>query len=275
MPDPLRLKDGTDDLAAALREEQQRAARLPVDTMKARLLAAFTAGMMPLTLSASLSSLLPLVFVAALSVGAVLGAAGHALWQERSSPLAIATPMPDEPSPSPPNAVPSAVPSRLPSPVAPAPSVPARDVRPGASMEEASRTLPKELRLFERGQGAFDEGRFAVAVRELRAYLASFPKGRMRPEAAALLVLAGVRSGRFEDACEDAVAAEEAGIASTGLRVAHLEALVHLGRCEEARAQEARVGAHSLGGELRRRCPLPADAGPSAPTELAPRAHGD
>ena len=289
MPEPKRLTLEEDALAAALRAERVDAAALPVRALRTRVVAAVAAGAVPLSSLAALTAwsargvFLAVVAAGALGVGG--GALGHAAWIARASspsaaPATANAPVPSSSAPIPtpggvlgaptppsgaslapdePRAAPASAPVSAP--------VTARAPAPAAS-DPASRdpgALAEELSLFERGQGALDEGRPAVAARELRAYLDAFPEGRMRHEATEGLVEALVRSGRFEDAVEEATRATREGSARPALRLAELQALTALGRCAEALKLVDTLGTAAASDERVRRARARCPAGPTSP----------
>jgi TolA-binding protein len=118
-------------------------------------------------------------------------------------PLAATTATAPSSSPSPSSQpVPRAAP-KAPSPL-PVPPLPSTPAPPAPS------TLAEELKLYERAQGALEEGRAALAVVEFRRYRSLYPRGRLRADADAGLIKALTLAGRLEEAQDEVDAARTA-----------------------------------------------------------------
>lgn len=215
MKSPTRLRHSDDPLAAALEAEAQDAQHLAVAPLRHRVVAAVDAGASPWT-EASTMGLASHAVV--LAVGLAVGAVGHAGWVATSTPAvsvpaplattaatAPASPPPPSTQPVPP--VPQAVPRAAPK--APSPS-PVPPPLPSTPAPPAPSTLAEELKLYERAQGALEEGRAALAVVEFRRYRSLYPRGRLRADADAGLIKALTLAGRLEEAQEEVDAARTA-----------------------------------------------------------------
>jgi hypothetical protein len=210
MKSPTRLRDSDDPLAAALEAEAQDAQHLAVAPLRHRVVAAVDAGASPWT---ELSTTGLATHAVVLAVGLALGALGHAGWVATSTPAVSVVPAPlplaattatapsSSPSPSS-QPVPRAAP-KAPSPL-PVPPLPSTPAPPAPS------TLAEELKLYERAQGALEEGRAALAVVEFRRYRSLYPRGRLRADADAGLIKALTLAGRLEEAQDEVDAARTA-----------------------------------------------------------------
>jgi hypothetical protein len=211
MTSPTRLRHSDDPLSAALEAEAQDAQHLALAPLRRRVLASVDAGASPWT-EASTVGLASHAVV--LVVGLALGAVAHAGWVATSTapaasvvpteaPLAATTAAAVPASPPPP---PTTTPPRA-ALRSPPPSPPPRSPSPARS---PSSSLADELQLFERAQGALEEGRAALAVVEFRRYRSLYPQGRLRADADAGLIRALTIAGRLEEAQDEADAARAA-----------------------------------------------------------------
>jgi hypothetical protein len=217
MKSPTRLRDSDDPLAAALEVEAQDAQHLAVAPLRHRVVAAVDAGASPWT-EASTTGLASHAVV--LAVGLALGAVGHAGWATSTPAVSVPAPLPlaattaaTAPSSPPTSTLPSPQPvpraaAKAPSPL-PVPS-PVPPPLPSTPAPPAPSTLAEELKLYERAQGALEEGRAALAVVEFRRYRSLYPRGRLRADADAGLIKALTLAGRLEEAQDEVDAARTA-----------------------------------------------------------------
>lgn len=212
MKRPTRLRDSDDPLAAALEAETQDAQHLAVAPLRHRVVAAVDAGASPWT-EASTMGLASHAVV--LAIGLAVGAVGHAGWVARSAPPDVSVPAPPPlaantaPASPPPSSTQSSQPAPRAAPKAPSPS-PVPPPLPSTPAPPAPSTLAEELKLYERAQGALEEGRAALAVVEFRRYRSLYPRGRLRADADAGLIKALTLAGRLEEAQDEVDAARAA-----------------------------------------------------------------
>jgi TolA-binding protein len=186
MSEPKRLLDDPAapfELRAALGAEASDAAAYDPGALGARVARALAAGAAAGTSAvagaAGAGALFgPKALVATALVSAALGAGGHALYTAGAAARAPASPATiAAPARSPAPASPTEAPAASPAPTPPPPAHVERKAAP------AQGSLADELRLYERGEAALHEGRYEVAVRELRRYLAQYPRGTLHTEA--------------------------------------------------------------------------------------------
>lgn len=204
MNDPIRLLDEApaSALSSALSAERELSATLNGAALKSRVLANVAAGAVPsamsVTASTWTSTALPTVLAGLIGVG--IGVAGTLAVSDRTASVQspVEHPVASNDVPAPPAPMMPPEPTTNEATETPTPRRQSTRVEPESAASRS--TLVDETRRYERAAAALRDGRAAVAIDELRAYLRAYPTGALHDEVRLSLLEAYFAAGRFEDA---------------------------------------------------------------------------